>query len=438
MTAAQDGNDRLSEIADTLQKDVSGLSKLAIDLLISEWISLKASQQLPNPESPHAAARAVREAITGAAATLWVGTDEVTESYAWRSRKIASLSEEAKTVARETGTDNNRASLLEAADFPAKDQADTLREIVKHNAAARKRAETRAEIAAFAAEQMSRNEWIEGQRLARWISEVAIGSTFKGKTAAASDFLRHRLPYLPLARIVHEELTTHPRDHGANTYSEVDVRPDTDEIFAFLKGLSFSLSREQLGQGLDLLHVFIPHDVARELLLANGFRLPPWIKPDPDDNREPRAEYSIRSTTAPPPPTALSGAGARAPTPAPEDAASPREAQPATPQAPPAATEPTLRIYKTLPIDEIPYPRGKAAAKAFNRRWPDGVALPIVEIVRVLSAEMKENPIEVVAADGKRLTLRCTTDDAVRYAVGRKSAKVRSKKKGRLEKSAAK
>jgi ParB-like chromosome segregation protein Spo0J len=100
---------KLWEIAENLHR--SELTKLERDDNIAEWIKIteRISSQLATkmergrPES----------GINAAARDLGIDKDD-----AHRAVKVASLSDEAKEAARETGLDNNRSALLDAASKP--------------------------------------------------------------------------------------------------------------------------------------------------------------------------------------------------------------------------------------------------------------------------------------------------------------------------------
>jgi ParB family transcriptional regulator, chromosome partitioning protein len=98
---------RLWEIAENLHR--AELTKLERDDNIAEWIkiteriSVQDEQKRGRPEG----------GISAAARDL--GVDRVDAS---RAVKVASLSDEAKVAARETGLDNNRSALLDAASKP--------------------------------------------------------------------------------------------------------------------------------------------------------------------------------------------------------------------------------------------------------------------------------------------------------------------------------
>lgn len=98
---------RMWEIAENLHR--AELTKLERDEQVAEWItlaetiSLQSATKRGRPES----------GVNAASRELGV---EQTDAH--RAVKVASLSEEAKDAARETGLDNNRSALLEAARKP--------------------------------------------------------------------------------------------------------------------------------------------------------------------------------------------------------------------------------------------------------------------------------------------------------------------------------
>jgi ParB-like chromosome segregation protein Spo0J len=104
---------RLWEIAENLHR--SELTKLERDDNIAEWIKITErlqSSQFAKNESRRDDGRGHKPegGIAAAARDLGVDKDD-----AHRAVKVASLSDEAKDAARETGLDNNRSALLAAA-----------------------------------------------------------------------------------------------------------------------------------------------------------------------------------------------------------------------------------------------------------------------------------------------------------------------------------
>lgn len=107
---------RLWEIAENLHR--SELTKLERDDNIAEWIKITErlqSRQSDGNESKREDGRGHRQEGGIAAASRELGVEE---SDARRSVRVSSLSDEAKDAARETGLDNNRSALLEAASKP--------------------------------------------------------------------------------------------------------------------------------------------------------------------------------------------------------------------------------------------------------------------------------------------------------------------------------
>jgi ParB-like chromosome segregation protein Spo0J len=107
---------RLWEIAENLHR--AELTKLERDDNIAEWIKITEriqSSQFAKNESRRDDGRGHRAEGGIAAAARDLGLDK---DDAHRAVKVASLSNEAKEAARETGLDNNRSALLDAASKP--------------------------------------------------------------------------------------------------------------------------------------------------------------------------------------------------------------------------------------------------------------------------------------------------------------------------------
>ena len=103
---------RLWEIAENLHR--AELTKLERDEQVAEWIKITDRMSNSQSESLRADGRGGRpRGIENAARELGVERQD-----AHRAVKVASLSEEAKEAARETGLDDNRSALLEAASKP--------------------------------------------------------------------------------------------------------------------------------------------------------------------------------------------------------------------------------------------------------------------------------------------------------------------------------
>lgn len=97
---------RLWEIAENLHR--AELSKLERDENVAEWIKITEKQSVQL--APKGLGHRPEGGISAAARELGVE-----ETDAKRAVKVAALSDEAKEAARETGLDNNRSALLEAA-----------------------------------------------------------------------------------------------------------------------------------------------------------------------------------------------------------------------------------------------------------------------------------------------------------------------------------
>lgn len=101
---------RLWEIAENLHR--AELTKLERDDNIAEWIKI-VDRQKPVQSAQVSGGRGLEGGLSAASRDLGV---ERTDAI--RAVKVASLSEEAKDAARETGLDDNRSALLEAASKP--------------------------------------------------------------------------------------------------------------------------------------------------------------------------------------------------------------------------------------------------------------------------------------------------------------------------------
>ncbi|UFX41708.1 ParB/RepB/Spo0J family partition protein [Bradyrhizobium sp. 41S5] len=104
---------RLHEIAENLHR--AELTKLERDEQVAEWIKINErihSSQIAKNESKRDDGRGHRPESGIAAAARDLGVDK---DDAHRAVRVASLSEEAKEAARDSGLDNNRSALLEAA-----------------------------------------------------------------------------------------------------------------------------------------------------------------------------------------------------------------------------------------------------------------------------------------------------------------------------------
>lgn len=124
---------RMWEIAENLHR--AELTALERDEHVSEWIRLaekKAcevqSLQDATNETKRSDGRGHRKESGVRAASRELGI-ESTDAH--RAVKVASLSDDAKEAAKETGLDDNRSALLEAAKADPKRQAEKLREIAR-------------------------------------------------------------------------------------------------------------------------------------------------------------------------------------------------------------------------------------------------------------------------------------------------------------------
>lgn len=115
------------EIAENLHR--SELTALERDQHVAEWIKLteESDRKVTQPVSvSNKGGRGKESGVRKAAKELGVNRED-----ARRAVKVASLTEEAKEVAREVGLDDNRSALLAAAAKPAEEQAPTLRAIAE-------------------------------------------------------------------------------------------------------------------------------------------------------------------------------------------------------------------------------------------------------------------------------------------------------------------
>jgi ParB family chromosome partitioning protein len=99
---------KLWEIAENLHR--SELTKLERDDNIAEWIKITERMNKPLQSATVSGGRGNESGVNAAARDLGI---EQTDAH--RAVKVASLSDEAKEAARETGLDNNRSALLDAA-----------------------------------------------------------------------------------------------------------------------------------------------------------------------------------------------------------------------------------------------------------------------------------------------------------------------------------
>jgi ParB-like chromosome segregation protein Spo0J len=121
---------RLWELSENLHR--SELTVLERDAALAEWISLTDQTAQSGPiESKRSDGKGHRPESGINAAARELG---ITRQDAQRAVQVASLSDEAKTAARETGLDDNRSVLLEAAKVEPARQAAVIREIAKEKA----------------------------------------------------------------------------------------------------------------------------------------------------------------------------------------------------------------------------------------------------------------------------------------------------------------
>jgi ParB-like chromosome segregation protein Spo0J len=119
---------RLWEIAENLHR--ADLTKLERDEQVAEWIKLTDDKPVQS-EQVSKGGRGNEGGVSAASRELGVQrTDAV------RALQVASLTEEAKEAARETGLDNNRSALLKAAKKPVGEQVATIHRIHQAKVAA--------------------------------------------------------------------------------------------------------------------------------------------------------------------------------------------------------------------------------------------------------------------------------------------------------------
>lgn len=117
---------RLWEIAENLHR--ADLTALQRDEHVAEWIRLteKKSMEVSSQVETKPIGGRPESGVRAAARELGIDKDA-----AHRAVKVDGLTDEAKEVAKETGLDNNRSALLEAAKSDPDQQADKLREIAQ-------------------------------------------------------------------------------------------------------------------------------------------------------------------------------------------------------------------------------------------------------------------------------------------------------------------
>jgi ParB-like chromosome segregation protein Spo0J len=119
---------RMWEIAENLHR--AELTALERSEHVSEWVRLaekKAIEDKPAQVAPVSkGGRGKESGINAAAREL-----NIERTEAQRAVKVASLSEEAKEVAREVGLDDNRSALLDAASEDEDRQAERIRQIAR-------------------------------------------------------------------------------------------------------------------------------------------------------------------------------------------------------------------------------------------------------------------------------------------------------------------
>lgn len=125
---------RMWEIAENLHR--AELTALERDEHVSEWIQLaekkradlissQVGTKLKTDSNPKGAGRN-EEGVRAAAREL-----KIDKNDAHRAVKVAGLSDEAKDAAKETGLDDNRSALLDAAAKSEEQQADRIRQIAR-------------------------------------------------------------------------------------------------------------------------------------------------------------------------------------------------------------------------------------------------------------------------------------------------------------------
>lgn len=128
---------RLWEISENLHR--AELTALERDQHLAEWVRLTEqadqSRQSDANESKRADKRGHRKQSGTRKAARELG---VTEPDARRALKVASLTDDAKDAAVETGLDDNRSALLKAAEQPPENQATAIRDIAAGKALAKK------------------------------------------------------------------------------------------------------------------------------------------------------------------------------------------------------------------------------------------------------------------------------------------------------------
>lgn len=107
ITSLSSGDARLWEIAENLHR--ADLTKLERDELVAEWVKIAGDEVLAQSEPKPSGGRP-EGGVRAAARDLGIE-----RSDARRAVEVASLSDEAKQAARETGMDNNRSAMLAAA-----------------------------------------------------------------------------------------------------------------------------------------------------------------------------------------------------------------------------------------------------------------------------------------------------------------------------------
>lgn len=125
------------EIAENLHR--SELTVLQRDEHVAEWIRLTEESETMKPVQLAPVSKGGRGNKGGISAAARELNIEATDAK--RAVKVASLSDEAKEVAREVHLDDNRSALLEAAKEPRERQSQALRDI-----AARKEASARTDV----------------------------------------------------------------------------------------------------------------------------------------------------------------------------------------------------------------------------------------------------------------------------------------------------
>lgn len=118
---------QLWEIAENLHR--AELTALERDQHVAKWIELSEQRKVSQPATPGGKQPSAK-GVRAAERELGIKRDDAS-----RALKVASLSDEAKEAAKETGLDDNRTALLEAAKAPAQQQATVIHQIAARKSA---------------------------------------------------------------------------------------------------------------------------------------------------------------------------------------------------------------------------------------------------------------------------------------------------------------